>query len=259
MLDFLINNKEYEIQANNQLATILSQFDADYIIDVIDDTMTRRLNSFELVPAPNAVEAFENNFKALKEIYSFDLANIEDTRHTAYREVIRIISTRFNLQFEEQEYLDLYTMAYYLYDFFVSRFNNYLVTFYDRFIEKEKYNIYSNFSLEEKKRNKDSATAYSKLIFGSDEAIALIVANLPYVLSCIKNLPVTDHDIYTLIYGDNVNAIQLFEENITPVTGIFGIFNNILFNEYMYPTVITHIRMAIQMSHQVELKEAGVK
>jgi hypothetical protein len=56
-----------------------------------------------------------------------------------------------------------------------------------------------------------------------------------------------------------VNAIQLFEENITPVTGIFSIFNNILFNEYMYPTVITHIRMAIQMSHQVELKEAGVK
>jgi len=255
MLDFLINNKEYEIQANNQLAAILSQFDANYIIDIIDDTMTKRLNTFELVPAPNAIEAFENNFKALKEIYPFDLANIEDTRHTAYREVINLISTRFNLQFEEQEYLDFYTMAYYLYDFFVSHFNTYLVNFYDRFIEQEKINIYTNFKLEEMKKNKDTATAYSKMVFGDDEAIALIVANLPYVLNNIKNLPITDHDIYSIIYEENIEAIQLLENNITPITGIFSIFNNILFNEYMYPTVLTHIRMAIQMSHQVELKE----
>ena len=256
MLDFLINNKEFELQSNNQLAAILSQFDANYIIDIIDDTMTKRLNSFELVPAPNAIEAFESNFKALRDIYPFDLDNIEDTRHTAYREVIRIISTRFNLQFEEQEYLDFYTMAYYLSDFFVSKFNNYLVTFYDRFIEQEKANIYSNFRLEEMKKNKDTAAAYSKIVFGNDEAIALIVANLPYVLNNIKNLPVSDHDIYSIIYQDNTDAIQLLEENITPVAGIFNIFNNILFNEFMYPTVITHIRMAIQMSHQIQMKES---
>ena len=46
MLNFLMNDKEYEIQANMQVATILSQFDSNYIIGVLEDTINNQFNYF---------------------------------------------------------------------------------------------------------------------------------------------------------------------------------------------------------------------
>ena len=50
MLDFLMNDKEYEIQANGQVATILSQFNSDYVMDVVRNTLSEQFNHFDTVP-----------------------------------------------------------------------------------------------------------------------------------------------------------------------------------------------------------------
>lgn len=251
--NYLLNNKIYEIQANNQLSVILSQFDANFIIDIIEDTITMRLNTFDLMPAPNAVQAFEANFLLLYDNYPNEQENIDDSREKTYREIIGIICNRFNLQFEEQVYTSLYTIAYYLYDFFIAKFNSYIIKFYTRFIEQEKFNIYKEFNLEETKKNKDIATNYSKMFFHNDDTIALIVANLPTILSGLKNMTVLDDQIYRIIYDNNQEIVDLFVSNIVSLNSIFNTFNSILFNEVMYPTIITHIRMAIQQSHLNEL------
>lgn len=253
MNNYLLNNKIYEIQANNQLSVILSQFDANFIMDVIEDTITMRLNNFDLMPAPNAVQAFESNFLLLYDNYPNEQENIDDSRERAYREIIGIICNRFKLQFEEQINISLYTLAYYLYDFFISKFNSYIVKFYLKFLEQEKYNIYKEFNLDNVKKNKDVATSYSKMFFQNDDMMGLIVANLPTILSGLRHLAVTDNQIYRIIYDDNQEIVDLFESNISALTPIFNTFNSILFNEIMYPTIITHIKIAIQQSHLTEL------
>lgn len=253
MSNYLLNNKIYEIQANNQLSVILSQFDANFIMDVIEDTITMRLNNFDLMPAPNAVQAFESNFLLLYDNYPNEKENIDDSREKTYREIIGIICNKFNLQFEEQVYTSLYTVAFYLYDFFISKFNNYIIKFYTRFIEQEKFSIYKEFNLDNNKKSKDVSTSYSKMFFKNDDVIGLIVANLPIVLSGLKNIDVKDKEIYQIIYDNNQEIIDLFESHIISIDSIFSIFNNILFNEIMYPTIITHIRMAIQQSHLTEI------
>lgn len=262
MLDFLINNKEYEIKANNQLGVILSQFDANYVMDIIEDTLTQQLNSFNLVGPPNAVESFELIFKELYDNYPTDHDNIDDSRIEVYRDIIDCICRHMGLSFQEQEGVDLYTLAYYLYDFFVARFNNYLVTFYDRYIQDEKENLYTSLNLEEIKKTHNSGTIgveYGRHVFGQDEAISLVVAYLPMVLQNLKQMPIQDDYIYRIVYGpQNEPVIQLLLQNIIPRTSIFGIFNMVLFNEALYPTIITHIRMAIQQTYRAELNAAAM-
>ena len=55
MLDFLTNDKVYEIQANGQISMILSQFDSGYIMDIVEDTLRQLFNNFDTIPRPNVV------------------------------------------------------------------------------------------------------------------------------------------------------------------------------------------------------------
>ena len=48
MLNFLTNSKEYEIQANGQLSSILSQFDSDYVMHVIEATLEDQFLYFDI-------------------------------------------------------------------------------------------------------------------------------------------------------------------------------------------------------------------
>ena len=145
-----------------------------------------------------------------------------------------------------------------MYDFFVAKFNKYLILFYDRYLEAEKDHIYTSFYLEDiGGKNKDISSIYADMVFSNDASMSLIVANLQYVLSHLKEMPVSDEYIYYTIYNDN-NISNLLSQNLMSDKGIFRIFNKILFNNYLYPTIITHLRMQIQSSHQQELKiDAG--
>jgi len=258
MLDFLINDKEYFIRSNNQLSVILSQFDSDYVMDIIEDTLTRSLNSFDLFGPPNAVESYENVFNEMLVTYPDEAERINESRAEVYLTIIQTICKHMDLQFNESNGVDLYTLARCMYDFFVSRLNNYIVTFYERYISSEKDNIYVNFHLEDMRKNKDMGTVYSRMAFGEGDAISLIVANLQKVISALRNMPVTDEYIYRSIYGaNNEHIVQLLTQNISSHTSVFNLFNRILFNEDMYPTVITHIRMAIQQTHRAEIMAAA--
>jgi hypothetical protein len=227
-------------------------------MDIIEDTLTRSFNTFDLFGPPNAVEGFENVFKEMYAIYEGEEDTITESRDEVYRTIIDTICRHMELQFNEAPGVDIYTLARCMYDFFVSRLNNYIVTFYERYITAEKDNIYANFHLEDLKKNKDMGTIYSRMAFGEGDAISLIVANLQKVLSALRNMPVSDEYVYRSIYGtQNEHIVQLLTQNLSSHNGIFNLFNKILFNEQMYPTVVTHIRMALQQTHRVEIMAAA--
>ena len=258
MLSFLTNDKEYELRANNQISVILAQFDSDFVMNVIEDTIAQRLSTFNMIPYPNAVQSYETIFKELTNMYPTDTENIEETRMLTYRAIIDIITKWFQIDINDNngdEYIDLYTLCYYLYDFFISRFNNYMVAFYDQYIDDQKEEIYNTFHLEDMRKERDMSSNYSRISFGEDDVMAYIVANLPLVLNNLKNLPVTDKYIYQVAYCNNVPVLNLFEDYVSPRTSLFETFNKILFNEKLYPTIITHIRIAIQQSHAKKIED----
>nr|DAL38435.1 MAG TPA_asm: hypothetical protein [Caudoviricetes sp.] len=249
MLNFLMNDKEYEIQANMQVATILSQFDSNYIMDVISDTIDQQFQSFNTITRPNIVQSFEEYFKQLKFQYPTDIENIDDTRYSAYQNIIDIICSKFNLDRFNLETVDNYTLAFFLYDFFVSKFDLYMVNFYARFVVQEKSNIFINLGLQKSSELGDASSNYNRYAFSDDEELAAVVANLPNILSALKSNDISDTDIYRSIYN-NPDIVNLFETHIAPSISIFDIYNRILFNQVLYPSVITQIRLKIQMENK---------
>lgn len=243
MLNFLLNDKVYELQANNQLSTILSQFDANFGIDVIGDILESKFNRFDIVPTSNMVSSFEDNFKELYINFPNDRENIDESREEVYREVIDTICKRYNLEFTDGGGLiDFYSIAYYLYDFFISRFNEYLVKFYCSYIEQEKDNLYSLLKVENNKDYKNNLSKYNY----KDEVLGALTNELITVINGIKLLEIPDYNVYKLIYDDE-NIIALLMNNIYPKTPLFVLFNSILFNPELYPIIITHIRMRLQL------------
>lgn len=258
MLDFMTNNKIYEFQSTNQVATILSYFDSNYIMDVVEDELQKKLNKFDTIPSPNIVESFELIFKQLYPIYPTDTDNIDDSRQETYRSIIKSIANRYNLIYNIDNVDDisyLYSLAKYMYDFYVSKFDLYLVDFYVRFLQDQKEEIYNALNLEMYKKNKDVSTNYSSAVF-EDNKLAIISANLPMVLKFISSMPVLDSSIYQYTYN-NDDIVSLFTDNINTTASIYQMYNNMMNADQLIKTnIIIQIRLKMQMINKVIIPTA---
>ena len=246
MTGFLSNSKVYEVQAANQVSVILSQFDSGYIMDVVDDTLKNMFEFFDIIPKPNIVQSFETTFKELYSIYPNDIDNINQTRIETYQTIIEFICKKYSLRYIQTENIDIYTTAYYLYDFFVSKWNMYMVQFYVKYILSEKESFLSMFNMEEFKKSTDINIKYNKIAFGNNDILALIAINIPEILKMISNNQIMDHTIYSYIYMDQPFVVDIFESTIASNVPIFVRYNSMLFNEALYGPILTHIRMQFQ-------------
>nr|DAP19667.1 MAG TPA: hypothetical protein [Caudoviricetes sp.] len=259
MLDFLTNDKVYEIQANGQISMILSQFDSGYIMDIVEDTLRQLFNNFDTIPRPNVVSSFENSFKQLYDTYPNDIDNINSSREEVYRTIIDIICKRYELRFIQSDDIDLFTVSLYYYDFFVARINQYIVQFYAKLLMDEKSDIYMNMNLESLRKNKDVSTVYSNMAFNDDEALATIAANLPIVLKNLaSSLQIPDHRVFRYTYGDQPAILNIFDTTLTPVVPLFSRFNSLLFNDILYGPMIIAIRLELQKAIDFNKAMAGV-
>lgn len=250
MLDFLMNNREYELQSDNQLASILVQFDSDYAMNVVEDTLTQMFNRFDTLPKPNIVKAFKQTFQQLYTAYPYDQEAISAKEKEMYRDTISAVSKKYGFQFIENEDTDLYLAAMFIYDFFVSNFNNYLVSFFSRFLYEERDNIYSTFNLEQLKLNKDMSSNYGKAIFGQDNALLVITSNLPLVLSYIKNMEIPDTTVYGYAYGMvDTNIINIFSSQVTNGVPLFVLYNQLINNPILRGDIITLVRLKMQQDY----------
>ena len=246
MQGFLMNNKVYEIQANNQIASLLAQFDADYIMEIIDDTLDQVFTRFDLIPRPNIVRSFDTTFKELYEIYPSDINNINEIRIQTYQNIINHICQRYALRFIQTDHVDLFTIADILYDFFISNLNNYMVQFYVKLILDEKESLINVVNIDEIKKSKDPNIVYNRMAFGDNDKMIVIAINLPIILRHLSTLQLTDHTIYQYIYSNRPEVIELIENSISPTVPIFTRFNEIIFNDALYGPIVTYIRMALQ-------------
>lgn len=264
MLDFLTNNKEYEVQANNQLSSILGYFDIDYTLSIVEDTLNEMYNRFDLASRPNIVSGFEDIFKyklaGYKEIWdTFEKNNFYQTRSDIYTAIIRLICARYNLNFNNDQELDenqLYSLTYYMYDLFVSRFDYYLVSFFARMINNEKDELYERFHLDELKKNKDTSTLYSKMVFNNNDKLSIISANLPMIISGLSYLDIPDRKVLTYIYPDNPDAVNMLEMFITPQISYFTMFSSLLNVEQLKYDILIQVRLKLQIEYLDLMPEA---
>jgi hypothetical protein len=235
----------YQNSGEYNLTELLRHFDKNYIFDILNDKL-ESINFASSIIEPNIVSAFETSFKAMNDQYPGDSQNIRNIREQVYRDIISILTQRFNLRFNTiDDTIDPYTAAYYLYDFTVCNRNNLMINFFTAFIVNNKDTLSANLNTEDYRKSKDSALAYGKRIY-DDQKFTMISANLANVINYISNLDISLLNIFQSSYRDP--KIVAFLDNAFADCGNFfkDFYCNALNKPEDLPIVITNIRLALQ-------------
>lgn len=238
----------FNVINENQLTSILSHYNTEYVLSIVDVALSYRLNTNAILQQPNVVAAWEQNFKQLLDDFEDSpdsIVKIKEVREGTYKEIIERICREFHLNFTIDENVDWYSAAYYLYDFFVCNFNSNLVMFYSKYIYNEKGELYQALNLEELRKNKDTSTQYGKRVF-KDIKLAIINANIDYVITNLFGIDINLANIFELVYSNNIELVKYLCSLITQQDDFYRNFYVATMQSAMKPILLTEIRFAIQ-------------
>lgn len=216
---FQYNPAITNVNIDNQLAGVLSQFNDDYIIDVVKDSLNNRFRIYSL-PSPNVVAAFETTFKQLTDGFSSNTDEILETRNRVYANIINVICDFYNLTFNNTDETDYYSAAYWLYDFLVSNFTEYLKNFYTIFLIRESSAVVSALGLAQIRKENDTTLGYSKKLF-KDPNLAMIHCDLEYTISQIEAFNIDLATILNCVYQSNPTLPGYIATLVSDRTGRF--------------------------------------
>ena len=242
---FQYNPAITNIDIDSKLAGILAQFDDDYIMDVVKDSLNNKFRVYDL-PRPNIVSAFEANFKQLTEGFSSNVDKIAETRKDVYLNIIYIICDYYDFTFELKDDTDIYSVAYWLYEVFVSNFTNGLMNFYVGYFIREKDALNSALGLLQLKKENDPSFSYSKKLF-KDPKLAAIHCNLEYVINEIQEIDINLEYILTCIFATNPTVPTYLSSYITDTGNFFkNHYENYILNSKESADVLIYIKLSLQ-------------
>ena len=187
-------NSDYAVVSSNEATSIICRFSPDMISDVIDDVLVNKYRNYapQLVNLPKSIDTAMKLSKDGLPDYTNEINQKADE---LYATIINKLCGFYNLQCNIVDGSNLYAVAYYLYDFLISNFNNHIYNFFTTLINREKKSIYDSLMALDKKKE---ASAYSRKIYkaANDPQLAMIHANLEDV---VVNLLSYDIDLPTYI------------------------------------------------------------
>lgn len=240
--EYISNSDIYRVNAERDVSVILSRFNTQYIYDCIDNAIYLKNNAQFITTNPNLVRSLEDNFIVMKQQFPDDIDNIVECRDETYNEIIQYLCSKFNLRFNNNDDIDLYSAAYYLYEFTVSNYLQNITLFFGKFILKERNSLYKELNLEQFK--KTTNINYNKKFF-TDHIGPAILLNAGYI---IDQLTAFDFDFETLvntIYDSN-NTAAFINYAFEDVGYFYNFFKQDIVNPAIRPNIITSIRLIIQ-------------
>ena len=246
MSSFTANSQVYNVVTENELAEVLSHYNSDFVFSIIDQCMKYRFMNVPVVPYPNVVAGWEQNFKAIIAQYGdSSREEVLRVRNETYSEIIESICKEFGMNFTVDDTVDLYSAAYHLYELMVSNFTENMISFFANFIYKERSAIYDNFNLSEMKKNKDSSTIYGKKIY-KDIKLAVINANIDMVVSGVCSMDMPYFLIISTIFGNNSDKKKFILTITSAENDFFQRTYVRVLNSDIRADIITAIRFKLQ-------------
>lgn len=242
---FIMNNlEEYEINNEYTITELLSHFDSNIILDIMKDKLEN--TTYSALGNTNIVASFEENFKMMKERFIGDDQNIQIVRNRVYADIISIICEKFQINFEfRDDTINLYTAAFYAYDFFVANFYPIMVRFFTSFIINNKDSLYTSLNLDGSRKNKDSSTLYNKKFY-TDPKYITISANLEKVLHFISGIHVELGNIFQSTYT-NIAIVDFLNNAFADKNDFFrNFYCSMIYKPELVPILITDIRLQLQ-------------
>ena len=235
----------YEVNNDYIFSELLEHFDLEYIFSVLYD----KINNFNYTSSliePNIINAFESNFRRMFDELPGDGDNIKSIRDQTYRITIDILTKKFNITFNtEDENIDLYTAAAYLYEFLICRRNEIMVNFFVSFIINNKESLYTALINDGFKKMRDISSNYSRRVY-IDQKIVLITAGMNKVLNYIGEMDVKLVNIFQSTYIDP-KVVQFLDNAFSDNANFFkDQYMSVLNNPEISPIIITDIKISLQ-------------
>ena len=109
--EYISNSDIYRVNAERDVSVILSRFNTQYIYDCIDNAIYLKNNAQFITTNPNLVRSLEDNFIVMKQQFPDDIDNIVECRDETYNEIIQYLCSKFNLRFNNNDDIDLYSAS----------------------------------------------------------------------------------------------------------------------------------------------------
>lgn len=236
----------YNIDTDAGIGSILSNLDSDYIIHVVDDSLSKRFRPFD-EPMANMVDVLERHFITILQNAPDYTEKVKEVRKLTYIEIIsRIIDfyqLQLNIDLSETDEENIHTIAKLLYDVFISRFTDNMINFFVTYIIDNADNIYNYLkSMNNINRPRDNG-AYARNNF-LDEKFILIHANANMV---IYNIAGYDINLDTLFkYFFNAQVADYLNSIIDDTNDIYKYHYASFIKSNFGPEVITRIKLELQ-------------
>lgn len=237
------------INTDKGLATILSNFESDYIVHVMYDSLNMRFRPFEATPMPNIVDIYQRNFiDILNNSSDSYKEKIEEVQHDTFEEIINIICNFYNISctvdLSEFDGVRIYSIARVLYDIFVCRFSENFISFIIRYIITNSDSIYrylekSEDSIKPKEVGQFSSDNYI------DKKFILIHANIHTIVYNMISYDITLDDMLRYFLDPNIynEFSNMFVDNENIYKNHFAIY----ISDPVYQAgIITNVKLRLQ-------------
>lgn len=243
-MSFISNNVDFSIVSDSEITSIISNFSDEMIMDIIYRNSASKFRPYQHYVG-NLIGAIENTFKSNQENYPQFQKETLERRTEVYFKILSYLCSTHGLALNIDENTNLYSLAFVLYDFVISKFTINMINFFANYIIRESNSLYEYLNLRELKKNKDNSSSYSKKLFKGNSKLATIHANLEVVMD---NICAFDIDLATLVFISTLdqNITSFIVNNIGEVSNLF----KSLFVPYIKgpnrAVIITLVRMRLQ-------------
>jgi hypothetical protein len=239
---------DYNIEAENNCASLLSNFNSNYIYDVLNFALSVK-DIPSIQERPNIVAASELTFKQLYEEYPADRDNIFEVRRETFKEILSKLGYFYKATFADPGEELWYRFTKDIYYFLACGYVRCLIKFMASHIYANRKELVQIVNPAEAKKSKDSATTYYKKRFSNDEDLALIIANIDVVIDVILGQDIELIDILKYIFIDENWAILLANSFQFEVP--FYDFYKETMKGLNRPTIVSNIMLQLQSHYSM--------
>lgn len=226
------------ISTDYGIATILGNFSDDFIEDTIKESINYRFRPYSL-RSPNYPEILNSQLLSVLDHSSGYDEQIKDKRIEVFNCIIGTINEFYNLRvIEDIPEEQTYSIAYMMYQIFVSEFTERMLNFYTQYIIDNMESLLKY--LTTNSDYKPTKTAYAKKIYNSENYIT-IYDNMNLIVDILAGLDIP-FDILVSYMADRntANIITSFiAENDDTYKNRFA---NFILDPSTRPDIITAIR-----------------